>query len=103
MEEWLESEGWREGYRCWYKIAPISPQCCCNKHGGVPLALKEYAHNGWTAYELELTAEPDDGIWVKLRAYTIAGEELQNVLQSQCDKLLRAWVACNSVAAEASE
>lgn len=106
---WLANNGWKVGEwwepdYCtgkWYRQFPeVEPRCQCNDDKpGVQLVLREHSRafrgSYHTQYELELCAEAADGVWVELKAYSIPGGELRDVIESQIAKLIRAWKAAN--------
>lgn len=102
----LEQEGWREYppssldsfNRAWFKRFPDASQDWCNSEKpGVQIGLEMWDHrpqHHHIGFELRLYGECEDGYPVRLRAYCIGPESLSAVLDSQVDKLLRAWEAC---------
>jgi len=108
--DWLEEQGWKIGRkseyetfdRVWYKRFPkVEPRCACNESKpGIQLSLKMWNHSNYQrdgyGFELELRAEPDDGVWVQLRSYGLTDSDLVDRMDSQTDKLIRAWQAVQS-------
>ncbi|MGD1952498.1 MAG: hypothetical protein ACFB14_23075 [Leptolyngbyaceae cyanobacterium] len=48
-----------------------------------------------TSFAIELTAKAKDGYWVRYEKYGIRESELKDVLDSQVDNLITAWIAIN--------
>ncbi|MEM1254955.1 MAG: hypothetical protein AAGI69_21175 [Cyanobacteria bacterium P01_H01_bin.21] len=48
-----------------------------------------------TSFAIELTAKAKDGYWVRYEKYGIRENELKDVLDSQVDNLITAWIAIN--------
>lgn len=105
--KWLESQGWVKStiplaYSCdhfWYRqYKDVRPGCYGNEDKeGIQVCLKcwdasSHSHSG-LSFQVEITAEPDDGEWVELTAYGLCGMELRKKLDSQVQKILRAWQA----------
>jgi hypothetical protein len=103
---WLEDDDWRPGYvsehdsftRVWYRrFGAVKPRCYYNQDKpGLHIALKMWDHrpqDDRIGFEVQLIAEPDDGFWVRLTAYTLILENLQEHLATQVQKLIRAWHA----------
>jgi hypothetical protein len=108
--EHLDANGWKlsEGVfklnsadAMWYrKFRDVEPRCYGNDHSGVQIVINGYdqrkygpEHQYWS-FQIDLTAEPDDGEWVCLKAYGINECDLIAKLDAQCEKLIRAWKAC---------
>ncbi len=100
ITQFLTDGGWRK-YPChfggatelWCKRWPDAPRCACNSEkDGIQVGVTVYEHESWTSFEVDLTAEKPDGVWVKLQAYAI-GEELPEVLNAQAEQLVAAWTA----------
>ncbi|WP_215610122.1 hypothetical protein [Leptothoe spongobia] len=47
------------------------------------------------SFAIELAAQSNDGYWARYEKYGIRGSELQDVLDDQMVKLLKAWQAIN--------
>lgn len=93
----LKNQGWK-GYQflgrtilC--KRFPDAPRCLfIDDLPGVQLVVNVYDDLPETAYEIDLTAQKPDGVWVKLSVYGI-GSELLEILDEQCNQLVSAWTA----------
>lgn len=105
---WLESNGWRSEKtpahrtcdRVWYKRHRDTFTCQGNEDKpGVQLSLECWDWRGKLderlGFQLDITAEPKDGVWVELKAYSMSDSDIQEKLDSQVTKLVRAWEACN--------
>jgi len=110
LDEWLHDRGWKDGYIgqidsyswVWYKrLASVRPTCYGNEDKpGVQVALMCWSWPRFSGnelgFELDLTAEPDDGVWVRLKCYTLTRRNLRGQLDCQVEKLVRAWKAVQS-------
>ena len=115
ISDYLKENGWkiykvdRVLETCdfmWLKqFKDVVPHCYCNEKG-IQLSLKCWDHriyklnrqhsiNSRLGFELELAAEPKDGVWVKLMCYGLCDADIIEKLDSQCNKLIRAWKAIN--------
>lgn len=106
IEEYLAADGWEVGVvdswdtcdAIWHKrFTDALPRCCGNADKpGMQLTLRKWDHRKYGAhvgYGLHLVAEPADGVWVELKAFTMTEETLLSELDRQCAKLLRMWTA----------
>jgi hypothetical protein len=99
----LVADGWRKyssiigrAQEYWCKRWPSAPRCECNQSKeGVQVVVHVYEFERGTGFEIELTAEKPDGVWVKLMCYGI-GEELPTVLNTQAEQLVAAWTAIHA-------
>lgn len=112
--EWIEQSGWRRGSspvsglgksHSWYRQHPdVVPNCCCNsERPGVQIERtacdhRQYDRQYGVSFEVELVAEPDDGVWVCLTCYSLSAEQLREKLDAQVEKLIRAWKAVQAPA-----
>ena len=107
LYEWIESEGWKPGQTCsydsytkiWYKRFPdIRPGCACNlDKPGIQMSIQSWDHGPrGVGFQVEVKAEPSDGIWVELIAYSLNDKNLRKQLDIQVKKLIRAWKAVNA-------
>lgn len=114
---WIESQGWRPGRvssidtfdAVWYRrFCDVVPGCYGNpSKEGIQIALqmwdyRKYGHNE-EAFRLVIVAKPDDGEWVDLSVYSLSSRNLKDVLDSQVQKLIRAWRAVQSDAVVSDE
>jgi len=81
----------------WFKHFDTKHECQCNHKDGVQIIIWRYDLNGYTSYQVEITAEAltlgkNHGDWAKLSFYS-----LQEVEQRHIDALLVAWNAMNEV------
>lgn len=78
--------------RVWYgRCSEVIPRCLCNdSKPGIQVVLSFHEFQGRMSYELDVTGQKPDGVWVKLCAYGI-GEEILDVLDSQTQQLIAAW------------
>ena len=110
LDQWLTESGWRRysagvasrNVFFWQKKTDC--QTLCQSNGSIYINLKAYdRHDGQHAgmpkdrwiFEVELTAEPNDKVWVDFKCCGIWLSDLKDVLGLQVEKLLRAWVAAN--------
>ena len=110
LDQWLTESGWRRysagvasrNVFFWQKKTDC--QTLCQSNDSIYINLKAYdRHDGQHAgmpkdrwiFEVELTAEPNDKVWVDFKCYGIWLSDLKDVLGLQVEKLLRAWVAAN--------
>ena len=105
--EWLKDLGWQrydgqmgEAYYWCKRFKGVEPTCKCNDKPGVQIVIKEWDYSKYQIglpknYEIALTAECKDSVWVQLTAYPLTKRELRQHLDAQCDKLIRAWRTCN--------
>lgn len=113
VTEYLAVNGWRLSTTAvklntadasWYRrFRDVEPNCYGNSDKpGVQIVINGYdqrkwgpEHQAWS-FEIDLTAEPNDGEWVCLKTYGIRECDLIEKLESQCQKLIRAWKACQT-------
>ncbi len=108
--EWFKSIGWRGGDNhnsadafWWKRFREVWPNDKGNDaKPGIQIAVSIYDCRRYgmgqtgTYFEIDLRSECPDGQWVQLKSYGIRDEEIKTVLDSECRKLIRAWVACNA-------
>jgi hypothetical protein len=98
----LMNNGWicykscsRNEKESWYKRFQKATGCFCNTDKlGVQVGVIVYENRGYYSFEIELTAQKRDGMWVKLQVYSIQDDFL-SVYESQTTQLLAAWEAMN--------
>lgn len=110
ITEYLAANGWamslglnlNRSNAMWYRMfREVEPRCYGNPHhAGIQICLHGYDQRKWGpnwtdwTFEIDVTAEPDDGEWVCLKTYGIRECDLIDKLDAQCQKLIRAWKAC---------
>lgn len=100
---WLKHRGWKElppsaavlNYcdRIWQKKTDCLFFSLYN-YNSVQLG-ESTAKEDANSFAIELSAQSTDGYWTRYEKYGIRGSELQNVLDEQMVKLLKAWKAIN--------
>ncbi|NEQ54673.1 MAG: hypothetical protein F6K11_31855 [Leptolyngbya sp. SIO3F4] len=103
IAKWLEHKGWKElppsaavmNYcdRIWQKKADCLFFSLYN-YNSVQLG-DSTSKDDPNSFAIELAAQSTDGYWTRYEKYGIRGSELQNVLDDQIMKLLKAWQAIN--------
>lgn len=106
VSDWLIADGWHECRksaldRCdrswWKRFAEVEPRCQTNSSKpGIMIVIECFDHTqrgGYVGFQIELRAEPRDGVWVELVAYSLSLETIIDELPRQVDKLVRAWKA----------
>jgi hypothetical protein len=101
----LQELGWKEysnmfedSSRTFYKQFPeVVPACKLNGKG-IQVCL-EYSPHGYTLAQVSLTlrAQCQDDRWVDLSCYDLNMATLFAVLDKECQRLIKAWQACNSL------
>ena len=103
LAQWLKSKGWRK-----LPTSAAVLNCCdhlwqkkSNKKSnnlykyGAFKGNENPSDNKPTSFAIELTAKAKDGYWVRYEKYGIRESELKDVLDSQVDNLITAWIAIN--------
>ena len=101
---WLESVGWKreenigEYRKCyfWKRYPDVRPTCSCNSDKpGIQIVISCAVFDLQEYYEIDVTAECQDGTWVKLKVYSLSSSDLKKSYSEYIDKLIRSWKACN--------
>jgi hypothetical protein len=111
MHRWIEQSGWCRGRQrtdcgraktAWYRRVNVKPLCKANcENPGVQVELMEHdyrdSYPDAVSYTVGLVAQCSDGVWVDFKCYSIDVDELKGCLESQVEKLAKAWVACHPI------
>jgi hypothetical protein len=96
--QYLMNEGWQR-YKStfsdiWCKRWKDAPRCKCNiEKEGIQVVVTISVWDTSANYEIDVTGEKPDGVWVKLCAYGLDAASIQDTLNVQADKLIAAWTA----------
>lgn len=106
--DFLIDNGWQKtrnvsstAEQSFYKIVDTKTCCQLNKRDGIQVIINCFDFSKYNQvdkpfnFEIELTAEPKDGVWINFKVYTIVGDDLFEQLDNQIEKILCAWEAIN--------
>ena len=96
VRQHLAKTGWRQykslGREIWCKRWENAPRCKSNEEQpGIQVVITFQKFEGRASYEINVTGEKPDGVWVKLSAYSIAAEEIILASETQANQLVSAW------------
>ncbi len=108
LDTWLSEKNWKRypvgaaGTHVFFWQLKTDCKTLCLTNDVIRINLKAFdmsmgqkvsRHHGRWAFSIELTAQPPDGIWVEYRCPTVWLDDLEDCLDSQVKKLIRAWEA----------
>lgn len=84
----------------WFKRIDTKTRCQTNDDKpGIQVCVSYYDFtkfkDGLEQLEISIRSEPKDGIWIDFKCYGIRIDELEEKLDAQIQKLLKAWEAIN--------
>lgn len=96
VSQHLEQSGWRKyqslGREIWCKRWKDATRCKCNENQpGIQVVITVHEYEGRHSYEIDVTGEKPDGVWVKLSAYSFNAEEIIQASETQSSQLVAAW------------
>ena len=96
VSQHLEQSGWRKyqslGREIWCKRWKDATRCKCNENQpGIQVVITVHEYDGRRSYEIDVTGEKPDGVWVKLSAYTFNAENIIQASETQANQLVSAW------------